>query len=319
MEKDQFIQVVHHFSGSSVQEAQDVLSLKASYPYSQLLHALSARVSKDHGFSTHSGELQLAAIYAADRAVLKEIMLEEFDPTDDGPIGSIVTVTKPPVAERLADTPAVDEADPGEDVADEILHDLERLNELKRNFERLFTDGFIGKNATPKEAVPLIEDQPLTAADIQDIEKKAGLSKKERIVALARAQENRDAEQSTEPGKIKKKRKQEGEELMEQIVSSKVQIEPENEKQKEQIEIIDHFIKVAPSINNSKDKPLPPPVGDLSTNAAEFGDNIISETLVEILVKQGKKERAIEVLKKLIWKFPQKKAYFAAQIEDLKK
>jgi hypothetical protein len=40
---------------------------------------------------------------------------------------------------------------------------------------------------------------------------------------------------------------------------------------------------------------------------------------VEILIHQGKKERAIEVLKKLIWKFPQKKAYFAAQIEDLKR
>lgn len=53
--------------------------------------------------------------------------------------------------------------------------------------------------------------------------------------------------------------------------------------------------------------------------AGEFGDNIVSETLAEILIKQGKKERAIEVLKKLIWKYPQKKAYFASQIESLKK
>ena len=53
--------------------------------------------------------------------------------------------------------------------------------------------------------------------------------------------------------------------------------------------------------------------------SGEFGDNIVSETLVEILIKQGKKDRAIEVLKKLIWKYPQKTAYFASQIEDLKK
>ena len=51
----------------------------------------------------------------------------------------------------------------------------------------------------------------------------------------------------------------------------------------------------------------------------EYGGRFVSETLVEILVKQGKKDRAIEVLKKLIWKYPQKKAYFASQIEDLKK
>jgi TolA-binding protein len=41
--------------------------------------------------------------------------------------------------------------------------------------------------------------------------------------------------------------------------------------------------------------------------------------LAQILTRQGKKDKAIEVYKKLIWKFPQKKAYFAAQIEDLKK
>jgi len=45
----------------------------------------------------------------------------------------------------------------------------------------------------------------------------------------------------------------------------------------------------------------------------------VSETLVDILIQQGKKDKAIEVLKKLIWKFPQKKTYFAAQIEELKK
>jgi predicted Zn-dependent protease len=53
--------------------------------------------------------------------------------------------------------------------------------------------------------------------------------------------------------------------------------------------------------------------------SGEFGDHIVSETLVEILIKQGKKDKAIEVLKKLIWKYPQKKAYFASQIEELKK
>ena len=61
------------------------------------------------------------------------------------------------------------------------------------------------------------------------------------------------------------------------------------------------------------------PKDDLAEKNLTYNENIISETLAQILIKQGKKEKAIEVLKKLIWKFPQKKAYFAAQIEDLKK
>ena len=109
-------------------------------------------------------------------------------------------------------------------------------------------------------------------------------------------------------------------EIIDEIVLSKSKIEPANEKQKEQLEIIDQFIKTQPSISAAKEKPPHVPDGDLSTiKTGEFGDNIVSETLVELLLKQGKKDKAIEVLKKLIWKFPQKKSYFAAQIEELKK
>jgi predicted Zn-dependent protease len=50
-----------------------------------------------------------------------------------------------------------------------------------------------------------------------------------------------------------------------------------------------------------------------------FGEHIVSETLADILIRQGKREKAIDVFRKLIWKFPQKKAYFAARIEELTK
>jgi hypothetical protein len=110
-----------------------------------------------------------------------------------------------------------------------------------------------------------------------------------------------------------------GDSLIEEIKFTKKKIKPEGVKQKEQIEIIDQFIKTQPSIG--RPKPATPIVqdDDLSEPSAQFGENIVSETLVEILLKQGKKEKAIEALKKLIWKFPQKKAYFAAQIEELRK
>jgi tetratricopeptide (TPR) repeat protein len=104
--------------------------------------------------------------------------------------------------------------------------------------------------------------------------------------------------------------------LIDEIKKSKKQIKPEGPKQKEQIEIIDQFIKAQPTI--SKPKPISEPP-DLTEKTDGFTGNIVSETLVEILLKQGKTEKAIEMLKKLIWKFPQKKAYFAAQIEGLKK
>jgi len=104
--------------------------------------------------------------------------------------------------------------------------------------------------------------------------------------------------------------------LLEEIKSTKKKISPENPRQKEQIKIIDLFIKKQPSIAKN--------IGaadssDLAEKNLSLTDNIVSETLVEILLRQGKKDKAIEVLKKLIWKFPQKKAIFAAQIDELKK
>ncbi len=101
-------------------------------------------------------------------------------------------------------------------------------------------------------------------------------------------------------------------------LSPEEKLNPVHPKQKEQIEIIENFIKTQPALQKPKTEIQAEPT-DLSGNSQHFADNVISETLVEILLKQGKKAKAIEVLKKLIWKFPQKKAYFAAQIEDLKK
>jgi hypothetical protein len=93
VDKIQFATILKHYSDSSVEEAQEVLSLKGLFPYSQLLHVLAARVSKDHGFSNQQTELQLAAVYAADRLVLKEIITRDA-------IEHIVRVINPEVAKE---------------------------------------------------------------------------------------------------------------------------------------------------------------------------------------------------------------------------
>jgi hypothetical protein len=133
-------------------------------------------------------------------------------------------------------------------------------------------------------------------------------------------------DQEKDPGKSKKertvikKRREPRKDIIDELENTKTKIEPESEKQKEQIEIIEHFINAQPSISSAKDKSGDITERDLDTiKTGEFNDNIVSETLVELLLKQGKRDKAVEVLKKLIWKFPQKKAYFAAQIEELKK
>ena len=57
----------------------------------------------------------------------------------------------------------------------------------------------------------------------------------------------------------------------------------------------------------------------LAAKSVSQDDEIISETLAKIFAKQGKKDHAIDIYLKLSLKFPEKKAYFADQIENLTK
>ena len=176
----------------------------------------------------------------------------------------------------------------------------------------------------PADSPPLVVNSNLTGDALYDeVMSDLKLLKKLKRNFETVAEEIQITPVKTEPAEKKSPRKKaiadSADGLIEEIKSTKKKIKTDDPKQIEQIEIIDQFIKTKPSIG--KLKPTPPPQGqeDLAENSAIFGENIISETLVEILLKQGKKDKALEVLKKLIWKFPQKKAYFAARIEELKK
>jgi len=320
VEKDLFIEVLRKYSECSAEEALEVLALKESYPYSQLLHALSARMSKDHGLSNQGAELQLAAVYAADRGILKDVMTLDSHKLLE--TKKIKKRTTEDVAVAKVVIPATRHST-SSSLADEVMMDLERLHQLKENFEMLFPDeGSVDLKSVKtaeKPAPPKGKPAPIAS----ETRAESARSKKERIVAMAKALEaSKDTEAREIPTQetAEKKKRRPGEAIIDEIASTREEIKPESEKQKEQLEIIDQFIKTQPSISRGKDHPLNGPDGDLSTiKTGEFSDNVVSETLVEILVKQGKNDKAIEVLKKLIWKFPQKKAYFAAQIEELKK
>ncbi len=88
-------------------------------------------------------------------------------------------------------------------------------------------------------------------------------------------------------------------------------------KAKKQTNIIEKFIKEEPRITKNA-KPANDKE-DMAKESSKMRDDVVSESLAKIYVKQKKTGKAIDIYKKLIWKFPQKKALFAAQIEKLKK
>ncbi len=89
------------------------------------------------------------------------------------------------------------------------------------------------------------------------------------------------------------------------------------EKQQKAVDkqaIIDRFLSEQPRI---KPNPDDIPAGQLSPESIEDHPELVSETLAELLVKQGKTDRGIAIYKKLSLMFPEKSSYFAKKIESI--
>lgn len=290
MDKQGFLRVLKTIQASTPADAETLSSLTLEYPYSQAIQVLAAKALHDHDRNGAAAQLTRSATYSSDRSVLKHIMSLPRIPTQ-------------------ATTPSEAESPDGELLRDELSRDLRRLKKLKGDFEH---------------ALEKFEHQ--RSRELSD-EASARPGKKDTSKATGKASE-KIKKKAGEGKKIKKGRptrkevkKKEIPEINSDLLLSRIEKyrgkPKKNIKHRNQIEIIDRFIKRQPTIER---KPLSGKNDlDLSQKSVELTSEVVSNTLVDLLVKQGKKERAIEVLKKLIWKFPQKKAIFAARIEDLKR
>lgn len=283
MEKERLLFLTKNYTSLNAEEVSDLIALQNEFPYSQLLHNLTSRGGQDLNLSSKDELLHVSAIYATDRAVLKSIMTAPNKQRAKAIFQAPDQPTK--VADSILSPPKIIVSPmdsgtslSGEALINDIFKELDKLKVVKHNFE-----------------VSVEEYEKINGSKRKDDTKRA-----EKKISQPK--------ETSEPTDL----------LIEEIKSTKKKVNPEGPKQKEQIEIIENFIKSQPSITKNKLATPPPTTTDLAEKSLVYGDNIISETLVEILLKQGKKDKAIEVLKKLIWKFPQKKAYFAAQIEELK-
>ncbi|KAB7730205.1 hypothetical protein F5984_13605 [Rudanella paleaurantiibacter] len=99
---------------------------------------------------------------------------------------------------------------------------------------------------------------------------------------------------------------------------------PMETARQKQIEIIESFIKKEPGLAPLRSKlgdPEPTNQEDLAERNAPIRvgrGGLATESFAKILLKQGKTGKAIEIYEQLSLKNPQKKAYFAAKISEIK-
>jgi hypothetical protein len=348
MDSSGFQLLARNFTNLTQQECDQLKDLARQHPYSQLIHLMRSRAAQDLKQPDQNDLLHQSAVYSSDRSVLKWVMTtSRKDRTADVPA---------PIAKKTAPSqPVADKARVSAAVVPEKLAIKAEITGLNAALIDAKPEAKAGKpEAQTNQPVQKVENvKPVKsgviagAKPVKDVKTQIPEVKPEKAEVSAKAvaienglsgdalredlyreleklqklkhdfEESIDEFQRTHPiiNAELGVPKVVTEPLLEEIKTTRKKIKIDSPRQKEQNEIIDQFIKTQPSLPKAK---AVQPANDLSEDSGIFGDNIVSETLVDILLKQGKKDKAIEVLKKLIWKFPQKKAYFAAQIEDLK-
>jgi hypothetical protein len=113
-----------------------------------------------------------------------------------------------------------------------------------------------------------------------------------------------------------KKRKVNKDELIESI-RRKEKKEILDQKKQEQIDIIKAFSKKEIKLATLKELEGQKKQDDLSEKSTKLNPDLITEAYAKILVKQGKNNRAKEIYKKLMVKFPDKNTYFAELLKEL--
>lgn len=220
-----------------------------------------------------------------------------------------------------------------------LLHWAAVLSPDRKRLKELVTEKIVLTQITGEEPKPLLPDdkeekeevenqsiQPITSEDtVSEAAKMETHSRPNRDEILRRLEENLkkikkkdvDGGPSGEHEKKKEVADSSPENEREDLIASIAKKEELYQRKKEQLDLINNFDEKPIRLSREKmdqEENLP----DLSEKSTLLNDNMLSESFAKLLVKQNKKQEAIEIYRKLILKFPKKKTYFADQIEQLK-
>ena len=248
------------------------------YPYFQLIHTLIAKAKHDQQAPDAYAALGRAAIYAPDRRLLRRVFYDELTVV----LPDSETEAKPP------DLAAATVAD-----SDEPL----TANSIETTTVEEGTDP-----SKDKALTPIAEE----SRSDQTFEEEESDSLREE---LAKTLEDLRASRGhvAEPRSV----------VEEEPDAEDISVPRTDVPRTRQQEIIDRFVAANPQITretSATNENAP----DLSAPSSAFQDDLVTENLAEIMLKQGKTDKAVNLYEKLMLKYPEKKAYFAQKIEQLK-
>jgi hypothetical protein len=281
MNRDQFIGYVRSPGTMDADSTPLLEKLVKAYPYCQTAEILYAlNLNKENNFRFNS-QLKMAAAYAPDRRLLKHLLEGQRHDRHEG-VGEAMKSSRDPSAEEAANEENVQENPAAEPANHQDGRD--RKLELIRLIDQL------------KQEVESILAEEHSSTD-------------KILVDLAgRLEEVVHEHEKQEP------------EIVPDIKDYNFSHLPDPKEEENALSneaLIDKFIRDEPRIETGPKAEFFDPV-DFARHGLEDKQDIVSETLARVHLKQGYPDRAIKIYERLSLLYPEKSSFFAAQIEKIK-
>lgn len=315
----------------------DLESLVEKYPYCSSLYILALKGAANSGSVGFEDKLKNAAAHVADRAHLFNIIndsspneisnseLEQAETmqTEANPVSTEEVVAKEPVIEKevLAETP-IEKSKLSEKVSeDEKVESDENLDSAS---EELNTDILshavsVAFEHSAESVIPIDEnetsEEEVESKLKESIEPANDLSSEKPISEVNRSTENLTFIQWLQLKKTKSSAADSSKESEDKAADS-FNLEIKESSKSEINDLLDKFISEEPSISKPNKAFYSP--SENAKKSLEESTDIVSETLAKIHVMQGNYSKATAAYKQLILLYPEKKAFFASQIEKIK-
>ena len=282
---------------------------RKKYPYFQSLYVVLSKALKDREHPKTDAFIKKAAIYTANRAHLKEII--EGDVFKNSPTTGQAEEAKTQTPE-VKNTPLPQESTKEEQKSVEETTPVKSLDQANRPMSQ---KGPESKSSEDDQATKntRIDSDKGTLSYQPDLHELAAT--KSRIEALLRGETKQPEE---------KQKHLEPEAKTDDAHQAEIRTDKDKAKKKplkaNQIEIIEKFIADEPRIDIKRKAAAESEQDqeDLAEKQLKSQENFVTETMATLYLKQGKSKKAIHIYEKLCLKFPEKKAYFASQIEKVK-
>ncbi|MFT6747409.1 MAG: hypothetical protein ACJAZ2_001761 [Glaciecola sp.] len=282
----------------SVEDMQGLGELVTDFPYSQNIRQLYLKALYQNESVKFETELKKTAAYTSNRSHLKEFILNDsFEEEQEVIFTSFKKETADVAPENKFEK------------IEEELNDKNVEDKLNKQKETITTDESHKQETVTNIIDPSLNDEFLSQAINASISMEVGWN-------------NKDKEGKTEPSPPQKEKANEVSQKRSFIQWIKLYDQEQQTKAIDRSEfkkkaslLIDEFISNQPRISPKKDFYS---AINMARKSLQDSDEVVSETLAQIIFKQGNHQKAIKMYQSLSMKYPEKKAYFADRIEKIK-